>query len=269
MEAIIAAVSDENKEWIAKFTPQTLGKFLDAVSLIPGVIEAAHAIPPPIDDQQRYSKVSTIKGLQAENEFEDLCIKALPDNYIIENVAKKSKTGDFVIERVDESTGHGKYKMLVDVKNYKHNVPSKEIEKFYRDIECNQSTDCGMLISYFSRFSGIRSSFKFEEKLINNQKIPILYLQSNDPQIIIESIKFMFCISAIKRQCYNPNAKWECILQQIHNLEDTLDAMSRMRSNLLEFKLNIEKQFLGIMSELTTIEYCMKTQINTITTMLA
>lgn len=63
-------------------------------------------------------------------------------SYTIENVAKKSNTGDCIVS-------HKKFQCICDSKSYSKNVPSTEVEKLKNDM-ITQHIRCGILVSFTS-----------------------------------------------------------------------------------------------------------------------
>lgn len=266
MDSIIAHVSDENKEWVSSLEPADVARILNAMALVPSIVENFPNADFVLPDEKasEYSDTAAVKGLQGENEFEDMCKNLLSSQFSLINTAKKSKSGDFFIEWKSPETGQI-YKYLIDIKNYKSTVPSKEVDKFYRDIELHSSLDGAILISLHSKIVGKKSVFHYETRLFNTNEVPIAYVCSNEPTVISEIIKFMASLSEVRQTCGINMSGSEKVMRSIKDLESSIDLFSRSRGNLQDIKLMLEKQFNKIFIDLLSVEHVFRDKIKAIT----
>lgn len=274
MDEILKHVSKENRASVSKLTCKHVANILEALVMIPSVIEDIIECDQPVlqvveraAPVTAYSDNVVIKGQQGEMEFDEACRKYLPSEYNAINVAKVDRSGDFIIEWSSAKTNLI-YKMLVDVKNYNNTVPTKEVEKFHRDIECNQSINCGILLSRNSRICGFQRMFQFDNRLIGPRSVPIIYLNTSNGQITTEAIQFLFHMTELNTMCQTPCRRWNNIIKHVRNLEDTIDNMSRMRDSTHELKIVIERKFNSMLADLMSIEYKMKNQITFINSII-
>lgn len=265
MDKIVELVSPGNREWVSSLELKDVAHILDSLSLLPdfmkAVPNAAFILP---EEKNVYSDTPALKGLEGENEFEKMCESMLPDNFKIYNTAKKSKSGDFLIEWTSPETGQV-YTFLIDIKNYKSTVPSKEVDKFYRDLELKSSLSGAILISLHSKIVGRKSVFQYEERMLSVSSIPIAYVCSNEPNVISEIIKFMCNLSEIKQTCGIKLTGSEKVMRCIKDLEASIDLFSRSRGNLQDIKSMLEKQFNKIFIDLLSVEHIFKSKIQVIT----
>lgn len=266
MDSILALVSEKNKKWVSGLDLKDVAHILDSMALMPDII---NTIPnaefiTEIDGKNPYSETPALKGLEGENEFESMCTDMLSSQFKLINTAKKAKSGDFSIQWTSPETGQI-YTYLIDVKNYRSTIPYKEVEKFYRDIELYSSLNGAILISLHSKIVGHNSVFQYEEKIINTNSIPIAYVCSNEPNVIIEIIKFMCSLSEIKQNCGINLTRSEKVMRCIKDLEMSIDMFSQSRGNLQEVKMILEKQFNKIFMNLLSVEHIFKTKIQGIT----
>jgi len=265
MNTIVDLVAIQNKEWVSTLELKDVAHLLDSMALMPEILRtvpnAAFVLP---EEKMLYSETPALKGLEGENEFEKMCVSMLPQNFKVINTAKKSKSGDFLIEWTSPETGCV-HTYLIDIKNYKSTVPSKEVDKFYRDIELKSSLSGAILISLHSKIVGRKSVFQYEERMVNVNRVPIAYVCSNEPNVISEIIKFMCNLSDIKQTCGIKLTSSEKVMHCIKDLESTIDMFSRSRGNLHEIKMILEKQFNKIFIDLLSVEHIFKTKIQTIT----
>jgi hypothetical protein len=264
MDSILTCVSEKNKVWVSTLEPRDIAHILDSLALVPSIISSFPNAAFIVDEQTKYSDKPALKGIEGEDEFEQMCENMLSQQFTINNTAKKSKAGDFFIEWKSPETSRV-YKYLIDIKNYKSTVPSKEIDKFYRDLELQGSLDGAILISLHSKIVGRKSVFQYEERFVNSNMLPIAYICSNEPNVISEIIKFMCNLSEIRKICNVRMSSSEKIMMCIKDLESSIDLFSRSRGNLQDIKLMLEKQFNKIFIDLLSVEHVFKSKIDTIT----
>lgn len=100
---------------------------------------------------------SSKKGEYAENILSAKLPEAFPDCEIIDTHSENN-SGDFHILR------EGCPKILIESKNFSGNVPKRDIDKFYKDIQLNNC--CGILCN---TFGGIANKQNFEIDIVENQ----------------------------------------------------------------------------------------------------
>lgn len=263
MEGLLELVKPEAKEWVARLTILDIANILNAMASIPaiGADDAEPDCEEPLPTRV-YSDIAPCKGRQGEDEFKTICANLLSAQFTLINTAKQARSGDFCLEWRSPETDRV-YRYLVDVKNYRSSVPTKEVEKFWRDIEAS-SYDGAFLISLHSRITGKNAGFQFEEKLINMTCLPIAYICSSDPTIISEVIKFMTSMTEVKMRCGISLTKSQKVMRSISALESSIDLFSRSRSNLQDIKLTLEKQFNRIFVDLLSAEHIFKTNIKNV-----
>jgi hypothetical protein len=257
MDQITEFVSEQNKEWVASLTPKNIAELLDTLSMVPFMKQKKY------EDR---SEVAANLGKQGESDFEDIVDKFLPSDYKLQNVAKTGKCGDFILTWCSHKTNQI-YKLLIELKNYKTTVPSKEVEKFYRDLQLNQ-VDGGLLISLNSKIIGVSKMIEFKEALIENKKMPILFVNSKTPELIAEVIKLAFHTIEVKCQYINEVINYDSLVLHINSLCDSIQTITRCRDNLQIAKQTIETNINDIMFQLMGCEYELVNKIKNIQTTL-
>jgi hypothetical protein len=153
----------------------------------------------------------------------------MPRGYTLLNTAKRGKQGDFIIEYAY----NGKvYRCLVDIKNYKHKVPTKELDKLYEDISFG-SYDAGLIVSYHSKFTGIENSIHIENKALAIGVIPIMYLSEVSAAIITQCIETLFTRVVVTAERICEQSKIETALVFINTSLQQSALVRRVLSDLL------------------------------------
>lgn len=195
------------------------------------------------------TNVASIIGKKGEDIFENVC-KKLPDNYKIHTTAKEGHKGDFVIYYTKNDIT---LSCIVDVKNYSKPIPSKEIDKLHKDIKYGKY-DAGILLSLKSKIPNKRN-IEIEDTIFPSKTIPILYLNSDDESLILESIKLLF----LKLES-NHKVEFKNLLNVINH---TIDKSATTRRLINTLKINIDTQLIEIQNHLLSIENELTYTINT------
>jgi hypothetical protein len=259
MQSIIQLVSNENKEWVSNLEPKDIAKILDTLAIIPSIINIGNTNK--INNST--SELPSLVGLQGEMKFETIIQQYMPIDYKLTNTAKVGKCGDFVISYTSSKTNK-KYSVMIDVKNYKTTVPTKEIEKFYRDIKLNTSINGGILLSLNSKIVGITKIIDFQEMSSDNSIVPILFIKSNRPEVICELLMLIFHMIEIKDINRNEVLKKEELIYTINELNDDIQLITKCRDNLQLSKASIEKSLNDILFNLMQCEYNLASKIKQI-----
>jgi hypothetical protein len=120
------------------------------------------------------------KGVYGEEFGIHLCNQLFPCCEIEDTHATPHR-GDIIIHDEEQN-------ILLDIKNYKSNIPKKEIDKFYFDMEYNDDVHAGMLISLKT---GIIAKKNFSIEIIKGKPIIFLYKVLDDPDCITHAMTLL------------------------------------------------------------------------------
>ena len=283
---IIDYVLEEHKDWVSKLTPENIGNILNTLANIPNMkingksilsdssnVHLNSEIHSEIHSEIKSdihglkSDIPSVKGKIGENIFEDIVSKFMSSDYELINVAKQGKAGDFMIKWRSFKTNK-LYKIIIDIKNYnKSSVPTLEVEKFYRDVHLN-NVNGGLLLSYNSHIIGTSKIIELKELLTDKGIVPLLFVQSNTPLVIVEIIKLLFHIIEIKDINNNSVCKNNELIYHINQLNDSIQNITDCRDILQNSKNDIEKSLNTIMLKLMSCEYNLVSKINQINSTL-
>jgi hypothetical protein len=255
MEQILKYVAPQNKKWVESISPEQMGAILNTLSLVPNMTTN-------VIKEDKYSDKPALRGLQGEDMFESMLSEFMPSDYTCENVAKAGKMGDFILTHKSHKTNKN-YKLLVDIKNYRSTVPSKEIDKFHRDLNINQ-VHGGFMLSLHSKIVGQSKTIVFETYSADRGAVPMLLAQTNTPLAIVELIKLMFHIIEIKDISYNNITRKDELVSNINQLNDHIGLITSCRDILSTTRGVMEKSLDEIMMKLMTCEYTFIAKINQI-----
>ena len=131
------------------------------------------------DNSQKKKQNSTIKGQSGEDWLYNELLRQLKTVEILPTHHQKEK-GDFVLKEPN-------IKGMIESKNYKKNVPKKEIDKFYRDMDKNPDYNYGILVSLDH---GVVRRDDFECEFRNGCPLIFLHRVRENPQKLLLAIKF-------------------------------------------------------------------------------
>lgn len=205
----------------------------------------------------KYNNNAASIGKQGENFFEDNFNKVMTSDFVLTNTSKIGKKGDFIIEWESVRTKL-KHILMIDIKNYSKAVPTLEINKFYRDIECHSNSIFGgICISLNSKFSGTtENTFEFKRKLFYNGYKWICLLQSNNMNIISEIIKHMCYLEDMTHlsnsvEQYMNSKK---LMYHVNRIRESLDKFSLIKTTLTETRTILDKQYINLLDIVMKLE---------------
>lgn len=199
------------------------------------------------------SNVSADLGSTGEKYVE----KVIGNKYLVQNTAKKGRKGDMIALRNEEDI----FKVLVEVKNYTSTVNSEQVEKFYRDIEANQSLKGAVFVSLNTNIVGINGSFVFKE-LYKGRNIPVVFVCSRKDEIILAALEVVWAYAdhkdLISQKSFSKMGK------RISELSDVIDGLSEARNHISETRVMIEKQLTRVYDSVMGSELKLEQAINSL-----
>lgn len=168
------------------------------------------------------SKAAT-KGALGENLVRKIIEEYFPECET-KNVSKNPGMGDLLIIL-------NGYTIMIEIKNYSRNVPTKEQEKFIKDLRNNKCYDAGIFISLNV---GIAKRKKLDYELIKNKPaifVPKVNLDNNGTAIIwpiIFTLKYLDILK--KRKEKNINSQ----TSELKNEADLMDIIYEENEKLFD-----------------------------------
>lgn len=182
------------------------------------------------ETMSKFDNNSQIKGQISEQIIYNELIEVFLDSEVINNT-NKNNMGDFWIEKDNCPT------IMIDVKNYKANVPRKEIDKFKKDAKMNQV--CGIL---FSVETGISNKKDFQVELYGNSIL--VYISKG--KLSVEKIKFASQIIYSVSEFIKNNDVEDIIINE--------EIVKKLESEFQNFKTQKEKAMKYIKNSISVIE---------------
>lgn len=239
IEVVLSKLDENTREWFNKLTSDDLVSILSAVYKIPDLIKKHSDNITPV-----------YIGQDGECKFSEIC-KKLPVGFKLINTTKIGKQGDFVIEYIC----NGKiYRCLVDIKNYRSTVPTREIQKFYTDIIYG-SYNAGIIISYFAKFTRIEDSIYIENKIVGCETIPIMYLSEIPESVVHSCIEILFTKIIVNEEKHTNISKIENAIQTINF---SVQQSALVRRHLNELNMDIMQKIQKCSENLINMELGIK-----------
>jgi len=175
-----------------------------------------------------FKENSAKKGQEGENWLYNELIRQFPKETIVDCHSKDHK-GDFTLE--DDIKG------MIESKNYKKNVPKKEIVKFKKDIESNEDFKYGILLSLKS---GVTNREDFCLEFCSGKPMIFLHFIKENPGKI--KLAHKICKLILKNmECFD--TKNEEIKQLIKEKTKTMTARhNKMISSVKNFTKEMDNQ---------------------------
>jgi hypothetical protein len=201
---------------------------------------------------------SVNKGNISETIIIDNICKYFPDAEIIP-IGYENNKGDILmlIKNI---------KIMIEVKNYKLNVPKKEVEKFHRDLMSNEY-DSSIMISCNSGITGRKNKFSYE--FIGNKFAVYICNGGNDGLSINWAILFILSSLKLIKKITNENENdINLIITFVENklniLQNSIEDIHSINDNIIKMKLDITRALdISTSSMIKSLEFS-KNKINDI-----
>ena len=263
---VIKYLDQEEKEWFLTLSEQDLSYMIKSVHKIPSIMLFLRDNPEEYSDQnndqnndqleekKEKQDIAVVSGQKGESLFEYLCGK-LSSDYKVVNMAKTGHAGDFIISYTRDGFTSS---CLVDVKNYKNKVPTKEIDKFKSDLQYN-NCNSGLLLSLKSKITGIRDNICMTKEPLSCGDVPVMYLSDVPHDLIIECIKIL----CMKGHTYG-GCKLSNIPETLSFINGALSMSSSTRRILAELHITMTGQITKCQEQLIGLEVQIKNAISSV-----
>lgn len=194
-------------------------------------------------------------GKDGEQEAYDIIKNHFDD---ITDMHDKAHNGDYVIND----------SLLVEIKNYTRNVPTKEVDKFKKDLQTTGKLG-GIFWSLNTPIANI-GDMKHTSHIINGKEIPVIYLNTKNKDLIILAIKLILMEISTKYPKSNVdntdqlNRKFELIKTKITDLEQNMHTILTIRNIIYKLSEQFHSSTNNMLLELSTLEGTAKTNISLI-----
>ena len=205
-------------------------------------------------------KTSSIRGEIGENAIQD----ELEKNFINDKIIRCSSQSHVADIQIIPEDGE---EIIIESKNYTGVVPSKEIEKFKKDMNTT-NINYGIFISFHSKITGKKN---FEIEQYDDDKF-ILYLSNIEQNLGLVSLgaNLMKRISKIvttNKDVIHKNLlknKIKSIHKTLKKLPKLISFFKKKKTTLVEEEINIRKALDNIHSEFLKTEVNLKSVIDEI-----
>ncbi len=182
---------------------------------------------------------SYLKGRAGETQVEELLKLSLDCE--IYPVHKEAYAGDYHMIR-----GKGKYKYLIDSKDYSRMVNQQEIEKLHRDLRINADVVGAIMISLNSGISGHSRSGDIDIEF-NEAGKPIVYIgnlkRRDEIPILFASLRPFF--EVVEQSVQTQNKSTSQTSEEAHRLQSQMGLVSNLIRNHLQSMMNMKNIFVN------------------------
>ena len=209
------------------------------------------------------NSVSSNKGKTGEQSFD-----AMVESFTTWELKDTAKT-PHSCDRFSEIRG---CKTLFEIKNYSHNVPKKEVDKFKRDLEVHKDCQLGVFVSLNTNIIGAPQDFFYTEFTNSNQLL--VYIQqfnNHDIETIFSILNSLIDISLLLYNKCSIYEKDESIQHKIDSIKPILQMEINSITNIIkEHNTNtkfvietIQKHHSSLKHHLEKIQFTFKTILQT------
>ena len=188
-----------------------------------------------------YTTNSVIKGKIGEDFIEVILKKRY--NIVLKNATKNKKSSDFQIKIMNKVK---EILLLIEVKNYSTKIATKEVNKFYRDIEVS-GADCGLFISINSDITGISETIQ----IVEHNNINIIFLHLN---LIVDKENIIYTLIDILINLVKQTITIDYLKLKIENLNNSIKLLKLIRDEFDELQTSMMKKINVINTYLIIVE---------------
>jgi len=191
------------------------------------------------DNYTKTSNNSYLKGRAGETQVEELLKLSLDCE--IYPVHKEAYAGDYHMVR-----GKGKYKYLIDSKDYSRMVNQQEIEKLHRDLRINADVVGAIMISLNSGISGHSRSGDIDIEFNESGK-PIVYIgnlkRRDEIPILFASLRPFF--EVVEQSVLLQSKSASPASEETHRLQQQMGLISTLIRGHLQAMMNMKNIFVN------------------------
>ena len=195
---------------------------------------------------------SSLKGKIGENYIENVLTSSFPDD-IVEVKAQEAHVADMHLTSVQFP------KILIESKLYKTTVSTKEIEKFYNDLETT-GINYGLFISISSGITGPKRRLEYEQR--KGKHIIFIPSAGFERTNIIYGILFLRELSKLNNiSNISPDLiekKTNLIYNSLKHLDSIFENMCSIKTEALKTQSMLKNQFDNLVSNILNTEIKVK-----------
>jgi len=191
------------------------------------------------------TSISSEKGKAGEKEFDELT-----QQYTSWGPLKNTSTTPHSADRYVKIRN---CETLIEVKKYSSDVPTKELEKFYRDMEEHQGTPLGVMISLHTRIVGKKSAGFITTEWTHKSQL-LVFINTFYTHQAEDILTFIDLCADIAWKVY----------KQAQDTPQESDVNLELNSRIQQVKIYVEKELKRMSDMLTTLNLDKKSLTETI-----
>jgi hypothetical protein len=188
-----------------------------------------------LNDLRGKSKVSISKGKITENIISSNIQTNFPTCELIDTT-QSSHESDLRMYNGNKPS------ILIEVKNYKTNIPKMQVDKFKRDLDNLEDIKCGIFIS---TSSGIAHKKRMTYEYYNNKLIVYIPNGGFDGVAITWGILFIYAMHKDNGKCVDIN------MDKINMIKEDIINISNLEKLITKMRVEFNNQITTIQSQLS------------------
>jgi hypothetical protein len=200
---------------------------------------------------------STELGKEGESEAKEI----LSAHFDVVDMHGVAHNGDYVVNDV----------VLVEIKNYARNIPTKEVEKFKKDLQTTGKLG-GVFWSLNTSIANI-GDMKHTTHMIGGKEIPVIYVNTKNKDLIVLACKLILMEIKSKTPIKSDITELDVVLTKrkldlvngkMKELEQNMKTILTIRNMLNKLSETFNKSTNEMLLELSVLEGTLKTNIGII-----
>ena len=197
---------------------------------------------------------------------EDKVLQILKTKYTVEKVSDQARSGDIHI--IHKPINVPEIRLLVEVKNYKRDVPKAEVEKFIRDINSDSRLHGALFVSLNTKLSGEDySPLEVKDLDVNGRKIFTAYVVGDNTELICGAVALVLAqiqqhLRFVRSFEQLQASRYTKLYSSANKAFQTLQGFNQQRQLLIQSRDAAHKSLTSVIDGLSSLEGVLHQHLN-------
>lgn len=197
---------------------------------------------------------------------EDKVLQILKTKFTVEKVSDQARSGD--IHLIHKPVNSPEIRLLIEVKNYKRDVPKAEVEKFTRDINSDSRLHGALFISLNTKLSGENlSPLEIRDIDVAGRKVFTAYVVGDNTELICGAAALVLAqiqqhLRFVKSFEQLQAARYTKLYSCANKAFQTLQGFNQQRQLLIQYRDQTHKSLTSVVDGLSSLESVLHSNLN-------
>jgi len=197
---------------------------------------------------------------------EDKVLSILKSKFTVEKVSDQARSGD--IHLIHKPVGLPEIRLLIEVKNYKRDVPKAEVDKFIRDINSDSRLYGAVFISLNTKISGEDySPLEIKDLDVAGRKVFTAYVVGDNSELLCGSVALLLAqiqqhLRFVKSFEQFQAARYTKLYSCANKAFQTLQGFNQQRQLLIQSRDAAHKSLTGVIDGLSSLETILRQHLD-------